>query len=166
MLDRRSYCVAQLRTKLIGYVKLRVSKGQDVPSEFCAGGVLGEVFLENLAQEVVVKLEELGILNDLEYAKSKLNAEIFFNNRSPAIAKQKLLSIGIDPPLVDELLENLDTQELKVSQLEYASKKWKSATKNIDLNDFKAVQKAKNRVIGQCARRGISFSVALEAING
>ena len=109
---------------------------------------------EDAANEAVQRVDELGLINDEQYASDL--AQEFLNRKGYGVhrAKQELLRRGIDRDLIDQVLCETETDpETMLMQL--ITKKYKPIP-----TDRKGVEK----VIAAMVRRGYEFSQVRHAL--
>ena len=103
---------------------------------------------EETAEEVCERMEELGLLNDENYARRLAHDLIYLKKLSVKGAKYKLMEKGIDRELCEEILEEFDVdpveQLVELIERKYADK----------LDD----EKGRRRTIAALQRLGYSWS--------
>ncbi len=103
---------------------------------------------EETAEEVCERMEELGLLNDENYARRLAHDLIYLKKLSVKGAKYKLMEKGIDRELCDEILEEFEVdpveQLTEIIERKYADK----------LDD----EKGRRRTIAALQRLGYSWS--------
>ena len=57
---------------------------------------------------ILKKLQEIGLINDLNYVKAFISDSINLSNKGPYKIKQELIDNGIDENIIDEELSNID----------------------------------------------------------
>ena len=57
---------------------------------------------------ILKKLEEIGLINDLNYTKSYISDSINLSNKGPYKIKQELIDNGIDESIIEEEISNID----------------------------------------------------------
>ena len=72
-----------------------------------------EKYDEYTADCVIRRIEELGYLNDRQYAEALVNGVITAKNMSPKAARNYLYSKGISKEITDELMENYSGNEVE-----------------------------------------------------
>lgn len=83
---------------------------------------------ENSRKMIIDKLINIGLINDLAYAKAYINDRLFLSNDGPLKIKKSLLEHNIEESVIEELLEPLYGEfSKKLNKL--ISKKLKSNTK-------------------------------------
>jgi SOS response regulatory protein OraA/RecX len=117
------------------------------------------VQLEVAVSKVVDRLEELALLDDKSYGRALLHDELFLRNRGVRVAKRRLAEKGVPDEIAEELVAEVDRDVIAEVQKEYVLKKFRQAQNTLDID------KAKRRVFGQAARRGIPSSIVLEILS-
>ena len=134
MLTLRSHSIGELKAKL-------ARKG----------------FPEEVIAKVITKYRELGFLDDLEYARERVEAMLRKNpaGRSHLIGhlRKKMVSRSIAEQVVNTVLANEDETALAVKSL---SKRW-SLFRDLEL------ERARTKAYNYLSRRGISFGAAKAA---
>ena len=109
---------------------------------------------ENTAEEVCSRMEELGLVNDENYARRLAHDLIYLKKMSPRGAKYKLMEKGIDRELCDEILEEFEVdpveQIVEIIEKKYADK----------LDD----EKGRRRAYAALQRLGYSSSDIMAAL--
>ena len=110
---------------------------------------------EETAEEVCERMEELGLLNDENYARRLAHDLIYLKKLSVKGAKYKLMEKGIDRELCDEILEEFEVdpveQLTELIERKYADK----------LDD----EKGRRRTIAALQRLGYSWSDIKSALS-
>ena len=103
---------------------------------------------EETAEEVCERMEELGLVNDENYARRLAHDLIYLKKLSVKGAKYKLMEKGIDRELCDEILEEFEVdpveQLTEIIEKKYADK----------LDD----EKGRRRTVAALQRLGYSWS--------
>jgi regulatory protein len=109
-----------------------------------------------LADEVLERFTELGLLSDIEFARQWIRERRTSRSLSDAALKRDLLATGVESALVDEALAESDGEDDETA-IAFARKKMASMTgANRDV--------VMRRLNGQLARRGFSPAVVLRAV--
>lgn len=74
---------------------------------------------------IVKKLEEIGLINDLTYCKSYIYDSINLTNKGPFKIKNDLIDNGIDEFIIEEELENIDKSIINDKLIKIIEKKLK-----------------------------------------
>ena len=98
------------------------------------------------AEKAVERMEELGLVNDRDYAERCAQTLIFTKHMSKTAASYELARKGIDRELADEILEGIDVDEREQIR-EVIDKKYRN------LND----EKIKRRAFSALQRLGYRF---------
>ena len=114
-----------------------------------------EKYDENTADCVIRRIEELGYLNDRQYAEALVNGVITAKNMSPKAARNYLYSKGISKEITDELMENYSGNEIEDIR-ELLERKYR----RYDLSD----PDQRKKVTASLFRKGFRLSDIAEAI--
>lgn len=94
------------------------------------------MYLEDLGTDdkdidkIINRLEEIGFINDVNYAKAYISDSIYLKNDGPHKIKSYLLSQEIDEEVIDEELERLDREVIYDKLEKLILKKLKGDRKN------------------------------------
>lgn len=88
-------------------------------------------FEEDIIEDALIYLEEYGLVNDVEFAKSFMRDKINLNKFGPTRIKYELYKKGIDENIVEEVLEEDDDEYSRALTL---AKKKLPSYKNDDKN--------------------------------
>ena len=94
------------------------------------------LYLEDLgtddidADKIINRLEEIGFINDVNYAKAYISDSIYLKNDGPYKIKSYLLSQEIDENIIDEELSRLDKEVIYDKLEKLVLKKLKGDRKN------------------------------------
>lgn len=118
-------------------------------------GKLKRAFPDYACEAACDRLEELGLINDGEYAERRLQRIIETKKVSLRMAKQLLRQEGIDSDTVDRVAEETEVDPIKPI-VELINKKYKSK-----LGD----KEANAKVVAALMRKGHSYSDIKEALS-
>lgn len=124
LLSRRSYSKGQLKERLTRHTD------------------------EEAALEAVERMEEIGLVDDLDYALRFARDLYHLKHLAPARIKQELRQKGIDSEIISESLEQFDQDDNVERALSYLGRKYSS------LSD----EKIRKRAFAQLQRLGYSYS--------
>lgn len=124
LLSRRSYSKSQLRDRLTRHTD------------------------EEAAHQAVERMEEIGLVDDLDYALRYARDLYHLKQLAPARIKQELRQKGIDSDIISESLEQFDEDDNIDRALAYLGRKYSS------LSD----EKTRKRAFAQLGRLGYSYS--------
>lgn len=111
-----------------------------------------------IVKKVILKLEKLGFLNDLDFAKWLVDNRLKFRPRGPVILKSELIKKGIDREIIDQILEKIDDQKQHELALKIAQKQVQKY-KNLDKNKFY------QKMAGFLGRRGFPWEITKAVID-
>jgi regulatory protein len=110
-----------------------------------------EVSEETIAA-VVARLQETGLLNDVDFAKRWVEDRGTFRPRGARALRAELRLKGMADGVIDETLQSLDEQSLA----RQAAHKKMRTLQNLDWEDFR------NKLSAHLARRGFSYDTCAE----
>lgn len=93
-------------------------------------------------KEVIKKLKEIGLINDLNFVKAYVSDRINLSNDGPLKIKKSLLEHDISIDIIDEVIDNVDDSLVKEKLIKLISKKVSNSKysgyilKQKILNDF------------------------------
>ncbi len=90
---------------------------------------------EKSIQEVIKKLDKLGLVNDLEFAKWWVEQRTSFKKSSPRIIKSELFRKGIDKEIIEQVLNKSEVNPFELT-LSAARKKFPSY-KRLEPKEFR-----------------------------
>lgn len=112
------------------------------------------------AEEVLEHLNEIGVLNDRQYAENFIQGKINMATSGPFQIKQKLLLKGIEGSTIDEVLDDIYIEE---SQIDVA---YKIAEKLVRSKGGQlTLQQLKNKITQNLVSKGFSYSIAKIALD-
>lgn len=92
------------KTKVLKYICYKKRTEQEIKNKF------SKIIEENLLEDVIEELKEIGYIDDANYIKRAVNEFMALNNMSIKEIKYKLLSKGIKSNTLDDYIsENYDT---------------------------------------------------------
>ena len=110
-----------------------------------------------LIREVLDRFEEVGLVNDRDYAHEWVRSRHSYRGLSRNVLKQELNQRGVDPDYIDEALEQVTTESELEAATALAAKKLKS------MRDVAPAAQTR-RSLAALARRGYGYEVAGLAI--
>lgn len=120
-------------------------------SDCCSKGLYNKLrryFKEYAAEFAVKQMNDLGYLNDRDYAHRLADSLLTYGGLSIRAARGKMLQKGVEKTLADEVLEDFDVNSKELI-LKLIDKKYKNKLSDED---------DKRRTIAALQRRGFSFS--------
>jgi len=113
--------------------------------------LLGDEFPEDVVEEVIAQLNSSGFLDDVKFSRDWVKSRTAAKPMGRTRLAWELRSKGVDAPIVEEALENLDADTEYELALSIAQKKIEKAdTSDINL---------KNRLGSLLRRRGFGWEV-------
>lgn len=112
---------------------------------------------ESLQGETLQKLTNLGLVNDLAFAKWWVEQRSFFRPKSRRVLKLELAQKGISREIIDEVLQDKELPSEDEQILKIAQKRWERL-KNLE------PRTRKQKLSEFLARRGFSWDNIKEAI--
>ncbi|OGY26983.1 MAG: hypothetical protein A2Z11_04795, partial [Candidatus Woykebacteria bacterium RBG_16_43_9] len=146
LLSFRPRSEREIRDHLLRKGKLKDIKADDEKAQY-----------ERSVETVIKKLENLGQIDDYEFAKWWVGQRTRFKPRGYYVIRMELISKGVSKEIVDELTAIKKEDQLKLA-LAAASKKM-SSYKKLDTENFK--QKIGNYLLS----RGFSWEVAKNIVD-
>ena len=130
-IGRRMYSTADLAKKL------KMSKYQPTPE---------------IVAQVIEKCQSLGLLDDQAYGRALIHDIQLSRPAGPRLLQTKLMQKGLDRSLIEQLIRETegDRDDFEAA-MGMAQKKWQSLARL-------PMQKARQRLYGQLARRGFEMS--------
>ncbi|MGV8847224.1 regulatory protein RecX [Tessaracoccus sp.] len=117
----------------------------------------------DIVESVLVRLEELGLVNDTEYAAGFVRSRHENRKQGAGAIRFALRNKGVDPELVATALESIDPDAEFANAVALVARKLPS-TRGLDRN------KRTNRLVGMLARKGynpgVAYQVIREALDG
>lgn len=110
-----------------------------------------DIDFENIVNEIIVKLKELELLDDRNYAKLFIESRIRNKPRGKYVLISELVSKGVDKNIAKEVSDELIEDEYNILRRTYY-KKYK--TYDLDLTDTKKIQ--------YLQRKGFSYDLIKE----
>jgi SOS response regulatory protein OraA/RecX len=183
-LDRRNYARNELHIKMLGFIKLGLKKGAPKRLLKCRGefdfGSRGapaendEQFLDRCdrtVQEILTRFEEVGLIDDLAYARAIMESEVFYKSRSPRLAAQKLKMKSLSESIVAQVVSEIDDDRLQENRELYIEKRINAELRKLAKTgqqwgsiNFTARKKIISRLVGQASRQGINPSLVYSAL--
>lgn len=112
---------------------------------------------EAVVLEAIVKLKNLGFLNDETFSEALLQTQKKSSNKGPRAIQQELRKKGIGKELQDKVLNSYTEEE----QLQIATK---LAVKAADSNRSVAPMQLKQKIQNALLRKGYSFDIIKQAL--
>lgn len=121
--------------------------------------LLRKGYNEDQVQEVLSRLKEAGLIDDLKFAKFWINYRLSCKLRSISFIKNELKNKGVDPDIIEEALAGFKEFDEKQAVRKLAEKKIKAMR---DVNDPIA---RKRRLYAYLGRRGFSLNMIREVVD-
>ncbi len=119
-------------------------------------------FGDEVISKTVYDLEQTGLLNDKEFARTYIRDTLAIRPSGKYLLKRRLLLLGLDKSLVDEALdESLENESQEIAALEAARKFMKKANA---LQRRKDPLKSRNRLVNFLSRRGFTWDVITKTV--
>ena len=119
-------------------------------------------FGDEVISKTVYDLEQTGLLNDKEFARTYIRDTLAIRPSGKYLLKRRLLLLGLDKSLVDEVLnESLENESQESAALEAARKFMKKANA---LQRRKDPLKIRNRLVNFLSRRGFTWDVTTKTV--
>ncbi len=119
-------------------------------------------FGDEVISKTVYDLEQSGLLNDTEFAQTYIRDTLAIRPSGKYLLKRRLLLLGLDKSLVDEVLnESLENASQEIAALEAARKFMKKANA---LQRRKDPLKIRNRLVNFLSRRGFTWDMITKTV--
>ncbi|WP_256864654.1 recombination regulator RecX [Marinilactibacillus piezotolerans] len=119
---------------------------------------LKEKEFEEQADEVIERLKEQRLIDDLEYAKSYVRTSANLNRKGPSVIQNELFRRGIDKLSIEEAMFEYSYEDQFDNAYILAEKAWKKARQK---SQREAVQKVKQHLM----QKGFNMDIIQEVIN-
>ena len=147
--------VRAARETALGYLGYGARTEREVRQKLIRSG-----FEEDVAEDTVVRLRELGYLDDAAYARSYVQARFRNRGYGPGRLRGDLLRRGIAAALIDAVLDDLTEQEdMLEAARRHAEKRWPRLARETD------AQKRRKKLSDYLVRRGFSYETARRVID-
>jgi regulatory protein len=117
-------------------------------------------YSEEAAEGALVRLEEVNIVNDTEFASQWAHSRHYNSGLAPYAIKRELTLKGIAEDIIESTLSQFEDSKLQETALELARKKAKSVTGD----KSNKVRKVASAIARKGYNSSIAFSVAKQAI--
>ena len=104
-----------VKTKVLKYIMYKKKKKKEVRQKFSSS------VDENLLDEVIENLKELGYINDLRYVERAVNEFVAINTLSIREIEYKLYSKGVNNAIIEQYIQS-NIEELKEYEQQCAQK--------------------------------------------
>ncbi|SER95950.1 regulatory protein [Streptomyces sp. yr375] len=112
---------------------------------------------DDVAQEVLSRFEEVGLINDSAFADAWVESRHHGRGLARRALAQELRTKGVDSALIDEAVAQLDSEQEEATARELVARKLRS-TRGLDRD------KRLRRLAGMLARKGYSEGMALRVV--
>ena len=112
---------------------------------------------EAVVMEAIVKLKNLGFLNDESFSEALLQTQVKTSNKGPRAIRQELQKKGIKKELQEKVLDGYSEEE----QIQIATK---LATKAAEANRSITPTQLKQKIQNALLRKGYSFDIIKQAL--
>ena len=147
--------VRAAREAALGYLGYAARTEREVRQKLIRSG-----FEEDVAEDTVARLRELGYLDDAAYARSYVQARFRNRGYGPGRLRGDLLRRGIAAALIDAVLDDLTEQEdMLEAARRHAEKRWPRLAHETD------AQKRRKKLSDYLVRRGFSYETARRVID-
>jgi regulatory protein len=114
-------------------------------------------FLAEAIENAVVRLGQMGYLNDAEYAREFVATQVRTSAMSVDAIRRRLQSRGVDPEIVADCVDSVGSDYDFNTAAKLAARAWSR-------NSADAPDKRRRKVLGLLARRGFPASLSYEVI--
>ncbi|WP_329221627.1 recombination regulator RecX [Streptomyces sp. NBC_01485] len=112
---------------------------------------------DDVAQEVLSRFEEVGLINDSAFADAWVESRHHGRGLARRALAQELRTKGVDSALIDDAVAQLDSEQEEATARELVARKLRS-TRGLDRD------KRLRRLAGMLARKGYSEGMALRVV--
>ncbi|WNZ08251.1 recombination regulator RecX [Streptomyces sp. 11x1] len=112
---------------------------------------------EDVAQEVLSRFEEVGLINDSAFADAWVESRHHGRGLARRALARELRTKGVDSALIDEAVSQLDSEQEETTARELVARKLRS-TRGLDRD------KRLRRLAGMLARKGYAEGMALRVV--
>ncbi|WP_089104417.1 recombination regulator RecX [Streptomyces hyaluromycini] len=112
---------------------------------------------EHVAEEVLSRFEEVGLINDSAFADAWVESRHHGRGLARRALVQELRTKGVEPALIDEAVAQLDSEQEEDTARELVARKLRS-TRGLDRD------KRIRRLAGMLARKGYAEGMALRVV--
>lgn len=116
---------------------------------------------EEYTDEVIEKLKDQRLINDLEYAKAYVRTAANLNRKGPRVIARELKKRGIDELKIEEAMPEYQQEDLVYNAVFLAEKQWKKAKKK---SQKEAVQKVRQFLMQKGFNKD-TINIAIETID-
>jgi len=137
------------------WLGVRDYSSQEIYKKIERKGIIPEIIIETIKEYT-----DKGYLDDHRFAENFVYSKMTYEKYGVSTIRYKLYQKGIDREIVDEVIENINTEELNDNAYQVAYKK---ALSNRNVPSQKRLQ----QIVGVLARKGYTndvFKVAQQAI--
>lgn len=113
---------------------------------------------QDLIDEVLFKLVELGLLNDEQFAISYINHQIILGKKGPSLLKRELIGKGVSESIINRHLSNFNEE----TELEHALK---IAASQVKKNSKYGSRFLKQKLSQYLQLKGFSSAVSRQAVD-
>jgi regulatory protein len=111
-------------------------------------------FSEQTIEATLQRLENAGLVDDLEFARYWVEQRRDFRPRGAAMLRYELRRKGVSRRIIEQILANLDEEELA----DRAARAWLERKRNLE------PEEAKRKLYGYLVRRGFAYSIVRETL--
>jgi regulatory protein len=112
-------------------------------------------FSEDAVEVTLLRLEQAGLLNDIEFARFWVEQRQDFRPRSIAMLRHELRQKGVPAAVISQALTDLDEDELAYE----TARRFAGRLSSVPLDEFR------RKLSGYLARRGFPYAVIETAVN-
>lgn len=115
-------------------------------------------YTQDLIDPLINKLDEIGLINDYNFAKAYTSDKLHLSNWGPLKIKEGLVSNEIKPEIIEEVLEGIDKEYLK-------DKLNKIILKQVNNNKKHSSYQLQQKIVLDLVNKGYSRDMILELIS-
>ncbi|GHD07301.1 hypothetical protein GCM10008096_17920 [Zhihengliuella salsuginis] len=119
---------------------------------------------EDVAEQVLDRFEELGLVNDREFALMWVRSRAETRRLAASALRRELVQKGIEADIIAEALEQVSEDDERRAARELVDKKLRSQ-RSTDLEDREQRDKVVRRLVSMLARKGYGGGIAFGVVN-
>ncbi len=139
------------KQKALRFLSYRMRSEKEIRAK-----LIEKEFQTKTVDEVIKNLHSLGLINDLEFASAFVHDLLLRKPAGQRLIRQKLLLKGIQPSIIQSILEKdiaVNEQGLALQAARKQMQRYKAVNKKVD------EKKIQQRVAQHLARRGFAWSI-------
>lgn len=123
--------------KALKYISFKVRTKKEIKDKLCD-------YSKNIVDDVIKKLDGLGLLDERKYVEAFVNDQINLGNKGPFYIRKQLEKLNLDSSLIDEVISDID-ESVWLEKIQKLVNKKINANKKLSKDRF--LLKIKNNLI-------------------